>query len=117
MADERSNAKPARRQLSGSLLSELRTVIAAHVGPSTDDSGFSRAMRAIGERARAEGIRAEQLVTALKRVFDAVTPPPTLASHEARTKRLATLVTICVREYYASLPDAISADPSPTFPS
>jgi hypothetical protein len=44
-------------------------------------------------------------------------PQPTLASHEARAKRLANLVTICVREYYASWTDTVAAESPPTVPS
>jgi hypothetical protein len=114
MADERPNGKSARRALSSALLAELRTAIAAYIEPVANDDDIGRRLRTIGEQARAEGVRAEQLVTSLKRIYDAVVPLPTLASHDARTKRLANLVTICVREYYASWPDAVSMDSPPT---
>ncbi len=117
MTDERPNGKSARRALSSALLAELRSAIAGYVNPVADDNDISRALRAIGEQARAEGVRAEQLVTSLKRVYNAVVPPPTLASQDARAKRLANLVTICVREYYASWPETVGAEPPPTVPS
>ncbi len=117
MADERPNGKSARRALSSALLAELRTTIAAYVDPVADGDDIARRLHTIGEQARAEGIRAEQLVTSLKRVYDAVVPLPTLASQDARAKRLANLVTICVREYYASWPDAVSSDSPPTVAS
>lgn len=117
MVDERPNGKSARRALSSALLAELRTTIAAYIEPVADYEDIGRRLRTIGEQARAEGIQAEQLVTSLKRVYDAVVPLPTLASQDARTKRLANLVTICVREYYASWSDAASADSPPTVPS
>jgi hypothetical protein len=117
MVDERTHARSPRHPLSSAVLAELRTAIAAYVTPAADDDDVSRALRAIGEQARAEGVRAEQLVTSLKRVYDAVVPPPTLASQDARAKRLANLVTICVREYYASWTDTVGAEPPPTVPS
>lgn len=112
MRDERTNgAKPARRQPSGALLEQLRRAIAAHGASPTDDSDISLALRAIGVAARAEGVKAEQLVASLKGVFESLAPPPTLASHEARTKRLSNLVTICVREYYAPWADVPPSEP------
>jgi hypothetical protein len=112
MSDERTHS---RHQLSSAVLAQLRTAIAVYVGPGGDEDDISRALRAIGEQARAEGVRAEQLVTALKRVYDAVVAPPTLATQDARARRLNTLVTTCVREYYASLTD-VPAEPPPTVP-
>ena len=114
MSDERTHS---RHQLSSALLARLRTAIAAYVSQGGDEDDVSRALREIGEQARGAGVLAEQLVTALKRVYDAVVPPPTLASQDARARRLANLVTICVREYYASLSDAVAAVPPPTVPS
>jgi len=107
MGDERTNgAKPgARPQVSGALLEQLRRALASHGACPSDDGDISGALRAIGVAARAEGVKAEQLVASLKRVFESLTPPPTLASHDARSKRLSNLVTICVREYYAPWAD------------
>jgi hypothetical protein len=117
MADERPNGKSARRALSSELLAEIRSAIAAYVDPTADEDDIGRRLRTIGEQARGEDIRAEQLVTSVKRIYDAVVPLPTLASQDARSKRLANLVTMCVREYYASWPDAVPADSPPTVPS
>ena len=114
MADERTKgSKPARHQPSSVLLEALQKAIAADYAPSADDDSISLALRAIGAQARAEGIRAEQLVKSLKRTFDAVTPPPALASQDARGKRLSTLVTICVREYYAPWSDGVTTTSAP----
>lgn len=104
--DPTRGAAPDRRQLSGTQLDQLRWALAAHMSREGQDGELSRALRAIGADARASGVKAEQLVAALKRVFDSLTPPPTLASQDARAKRLAHLVTVCVREYYAPSSEA-----------
>lgn len=115
MGDEpKSSARPVRRQLSDGLVDQLRQALATYGCADGQDGDISSALRAIGAEARASGVKAEQLVASLKRVFDALTPPPTLASQEARAKRLAHLVTVCVREYYAPADAAASADPSVT---
>jgi hypothetical protein len=113
MADERmAGPGPVRQQLSSALADRLRQALAAHGGGDGTDGEISRALRAIGAEARADGVKAEQLVASLKRVFDSLTPPPTLASQDARAKRLAHLVTICVREYYNPSEEPSAADPS-----
>lgn len=117
MVDERPNGQSARRALSSALLAELRSAVAAYVAPAADNDDIGRRLRAIGEQARAEGAQAEQLVTSLKRIYNVVVPLPTLASQGARAQRLANLVTICVREYYASWPDSVPMDSPPTVPS
>ncbi len=66
MVDERPNGKSARRALSSALLAELRMTIAAYVDPVADDDDIARRLHTIGEQARAEGIRAEQLVTSIE---------------------------------------------------
>ena len=112
-ADERTNRPaPPRRQLSDAMVDQLRRALTAYGCADEHDGDISAALRAIGAEARANGIKAEQLVASLKRVFDALTPPPTLASQDARAKRLAHLVTVCVREYYAPTAETASTDPS-----
>jgi hypothetical protein len=114
MADERGHGVQGRDgQVSGALLERLRSVLAVYSGSQSDDE-VSPALRAIGVEARSAGIKAEQLVASLKRVFDSLTPPPTLASSAERSARLSHLVTICVREYYASMSAAHSGDTGTT---
>ncbi len=108
MPDERAPraSRPVARQVSEPLVERLRTVLAAHgAGAGLNEAALSEALRGIAIEARDKGVRAEQLVASLKRVFDGLTPPPTLASVDQRSKRLAQLVTTCVKEYY-SVPDA-----------
>jgi hypothetical protein len=101
MADTPShNDGAGSGQLSGTSLERLRAALEAYPGPDSDDGEVRRALRAIGDDARTEGIKAEQLVASLKQVFDALTPPPPLATQDQRAKRLSHLVTMCVREYY-----------------
>jgi hypothetical protein len=113
MADEPTNgAKPARRQLSDALIEQLRRAVATYGSGEGHDADVSRALRAIGAEARVNGVQAEQLVASLKRIFDNLTPPPTLASQEARAKRLAHLVTLCVHEYYTPTDESGPSEPS-----
>lgn len=115
MANEPTKgAIPVRRQLSDALVDQLRRALMTYGCADGRDSDVSSALRAIGAEARASGVQAEQLVASLKRVFDSLTPPPTLASQEARAKRLAHLVTVCVREYYAPSDEVGSREPSPS---
>jgi hypothetical protein len=115
MGDQPTNGtRPLRRQLSDGLVDQLRRALATYGSAEGGEADISSALRAIGAEARASGVKAEQLVASLKRVFDSLTPPPTLASQEARAKRLAHLVTVCVREYYAPSDEAASTDPLPT---
>src|SRR6185312_11529798 len=103
MADERLQraSRPVARQISEQLVEELRAVLSAHGGAQLDEAALSPALRTVATEAREKGVRAEQLLALLKRVFDGLTPPPTLASVEERSKRLAQLVTACVKEYYS----------------
>jgi hypothetical protein len=112
--EPKSSSRPVRQQLSDALVDRLRRALTTYECADGRDGDISSALRAIGTEARASGVKAEQLVASLKRVFDALTPPPTLASQEARAKRLAHLVTVCVREYYAPVDEAASTDPSAT---
>ena len=95
-----TSAMPQGREIPAPLLDRLREVLTRYSNPQSNDNQLGRALHAIGVEARASNVRAEQLIASLKRVFDSLTPPPTLASQDERSKRLAFLVTTCVREYY-----------------
>jgi hypothetical protein len=99
----RGSADAAR--ISDALLEDLRRLLAAHNGPGVDEGEVSHVMRAIAAEARAKGVRAEQLVVSLKAVFASIAPPvgKGFTASDARSKQLASLVTTCVREYYASV--------------
>jgi hypothetical protein len=113
MPDEhKPKGNPAPVQLSPALLEDLRRALAVYAGPRAEDGDIRRALRAIAEEARRRGVHAEQLVVSLKRVFEMLTPPPTLASADERARRLSHLVTVCVQEYYSAPDDSGPAGPA-----
>jgi hypothetical protein len=115
MPDERpQGAGGGVGKVPGPLLEQLRRVLTTYSGPKIDDGEVSRALRAVATDAQAQGVRAEQLLASLKRVFDSLPPPDTLPSPDDRLHRLSYLVTTCVREYYAVYPGSLGADAGPT---
>jgi hypothetical protein len=112
MADDRPQSpEPATEQIPGALLEQLRQVLMTHSGPTIDEDEVCQSFRAIARTAQSHGVRAEQLLTSLKRTFDALTPPHTLLSLDDQARRLSYLVTTCVHEYYAIYPEPPDGDP------
>ena len=80
------------------LRSALQSRIAA---PSRDDAAFRRALRLMSEDAHRRGVRAEQVIVALKEAWRSLPEVQTLPADGPRDAVLSGVITMLIEEYYA----------------
>jgi hypothetical protein len=81
-------------------LTELRDAIVAHLAGYVPETATEWPLRAFTRDARADNQRAEQVVIALKRLWEALHDERQAWSREAQLQLLDHLVTRCIDEYY-----------------
>ena len=81
------------------LRSALQSRIAA---PLRDEAGFRRALRLMSEDAHRRGVRAEQVIVALKEAWRSLPEVQTLPAGGPRDMVLSRAITMLIEEYYAS---------------
>ena len=80
------------------LRSALQSRIATH---PRDDAGFRRALRLMSEDAHRRGVRAEQVIVALKEAWRSLPEVQTLPAGGPRDTVLEGVITMLIEEYYA----------------
>ena len=87
--------------LSASAVSAVRCAIQAHLDGRVRPEGMRAALRALCAEGRRRGLRAEQVVVALKGAWASL-PEVRRAAHDAQRAAVEWLVTACIEEYYGS---------------
>lgn len=82
------------------LLAALRQALARRLSSREGDGELRSALRDVSREAQRRGLHAEQLVIALKRVWDEIPEVRAAGSREARLRMLERVVTLCIEEYY-----------------
>lgn len=83
------------------LLEALRKALARRLSGQSDDRELRCVLRTVSRAAQARGLHAEQLVIALKRVWEETPEVRAAGSREARLRTMERIVTLCIEEYYA----------------
>ncbi len=100
MADDPPPVAP-REGPSANALDAIVAALHDHVEGRHPDRKLGEALRMASRRARADGIRPEQLLVVLKRTFNEVTHATSDAGEEQRVNELRALVTLCIKAYYS----------------
>jgi hypothetical protein len=80
----------------------LRSALQARIAaPPRDDVDFRRALRLMSEDAHRRGVRAEQMIVALKEVWRSLPEVQTVPAGGPRDTVLSNVITMLVEEYYA----------------
>lgn len=83
------------------LLEDLRRALIQRLqDPTTADGEIREALRAVSRAAQARGVRAEQVVIALKHAWDEYPGVHDAGGREERLRALERLVTLCIEAYY-----------------
>ena len=91
-----------RRTLPPEIAAELRTALLAHWNQSEGhDSMLERALAAAAQDARSRGLRAEELLLALKRSEEDVADTLDVADTQDRDRFRIWLVGACMRAFFA----------------
>ena len=98
MADGASDATKRIARMTDDLLRRALWADARGLAPDRD---LQRALRQLCTEARDQGLRAEQLLVLMKSRWRQV-PEARRASRDAADGMFAVVVTLCIREYYAS---------------
>ena len=87
--------------ISEETLTELRNVLQQRLSGSTGDAELRRVLRNMSEEARAESLHAEQVIVALKRVWESLPEVRRATDRQEQHRLLERVVTLCIQEYYA----------------
>jgi hypothetical protein len=90
-----------RRVISDQTLTELRVALQQRLGGSTSDAEIRQALRAMSEEAHAESLKVEQVIVALKRVWESLPEVRRASDRLEQNRVLERVVTLCIEEYYA----------------
>jgi hypothetical protein len=109
-----TESSPAR-PLSDTAHAALRAVLGEHVRRSALDQPLSphrlrRALRLLCDDARRRGVRAEQLVVAIKQAWGSLPESRWRPGDDRGTAFLQRVVTVCIEEYYADENDRGDGD-------
>jgi Asp-tRNA(Asn)/Glu-tRNA(Gln) amidotransferase A subunit family amidase len=94
-----STPPPAR--LDDETVAGLRVALARYIGDGDDSRELREALRRAAEEARAKGMRAEQLLIALKDVWHSLPALARLSRRDEQQRLLQRLITHCLDQYYA----------------
>ena len=84
--------------VSADTVAALREVI-RRLGAEDLNGELRAALNQLSDEARANGLRAEQVIILLKQVWNGLQMPS--VPRDERTRMLERLVTLCIKEYYA----------------
>ena len=87
--------------ISDQTLTELRVALQQRLSGSTGDAEIRQALRVISEEARAESLKVEQEIVALKRVWESLPEVRRASDRQEQARLLERVVTLCIEEYYA----------------
>jgi hypothetical protein len=91
----------------------LRSALQARIAtPSRNDADFRRALRLMTEDAHRRGVRAEQMIVALKEAWRSLPEVQALPAGGPRDTALSGAITMLIEEFYAG-PSARPADVRP----
>jgi hypothetical protein len=80
----------------------LRSALQARMAtPLRDDAGFRRALRLMSEDAHRRGVRAEQMIVALKEAWRSLPEVQALPGGAPRDAVLSGVITMFIEEFYA----------------
>ena len=97
-----STMNDARLTLAPETVAELRAALVRQPAAGrTANPELHAALGRMAADARAQGVRAEQLVVAFKAVWHALPVVLEAADRHGDARRLEQLVMLCIREYYA----------------
>ena len=82
-------------------LTALRNALQQRLSGSTGDAEIRQALRAMSREARAESLHAEQVIVALKRVWESLPEVRRASDRQEQNRLLERVVTLCIEEYYA----------------
>ena len=87
--------------ISEETLTALRSALQQRLSGSTGDAEIRQALREMSREARAESLHAEQVIIALKRVWESLPEVRRASSRQEQNRLLEQVVTLCIQEYYA----------------
>ena len=87
--------------ISDETLTALRIALQQRLSGATGDAEIRQALRAMSAEARAESLRVEQVIVALKRVWESLPEVRRASDRQEQNRLLERVVTLCIQEYYA----------------
>jgi hypothetical protein len=87
--------------ISEETLTALRNALQQRLSGSTGDAELRQVLRNMSDEARAESLHAEQVIVALKRVWESLPDVRRAANRQEQNRLLERVVTLCIQEYYA----------------
>lgn len=93
------DSTPGRPALSAASVQLLEAALRAFT-TSGEDASLRTALHAVSQEARAQQMRAEQLLVALKDVWYSLPQIKDAGEGEREHRLLQRVVTLCIREYY-----------------
>lgn len=96
------DSTPNRPALSAEAIASLESALAAYLADGRRTTALEPALHRIAAEARERDIRAEHLLLSLKDVWFRLPQIRALGDSEEQHELLRNVVTLCIREYYAS---------------
>ena len=87
--------------ISDETLTALRIALQQRLSGATGDAEIRQALRAMSEEARAESLHVEQVIVALKRVWESLPEVRRATDRQEQNRILERAVTLCIQEYYS----------------
>jgi hypothetical protein len=107
MSSQQSPSRVGESEDDGSLHSAARRTLQQAARARHDAVGgnaaLRRSIRALADDARSRGLRAEQLVVALREAWQTLPEARAITSRASRVELAAVVIGICIDEYYAGL--------------
>jgi hypothetical protein len=100
MAHDSSGTPPSR--LDDETVSAVRHALRAYLSDSTDPSALQASLLVMASEARARAILPEQLLIALKDVWNTLPEVRSMTDTRQQIGMLQRVVTMCIKEYYSA---------------
>jgi hypothetical protein len=94
------DSTPPLARLDDETVAALRSALARFVKDGDDSTELRDALRRAAEEAREKGLRAEQLLVALKEIWYALPELARPARHDEHQRLLQRVITHCIDQYY-----------------
>ena len=102
MTDESSPTSEPPRLFPPSTVDAVRDAIVDHLRqPATGTDALHDALRLMARDAQSCGLRAEQVIIALKQLWGTIPEVQNATDRQVRSRLLERLITHCIHEYYA----------------